>query len=75
MEESADLNAPELWLQMAGDKLDHAQQIYDAGLYDDAISRAYYAMFYAAKGALLKEGVALRKHSAVVAKFRELIER
>ena len=29
MEEPADLNAPDLWLQMAGDKLDHAQQIYD----------------------------------------------
>jgi len=34
--------------------------------------RAYYAMFYAAKGALLTEGLDLRKHSSVVAKFREL---
>jgi len=41
-------------------------------LYDDTISRAYYAMFYAAKAALLNEGLDLRKHSATVAKFREL---
>lgn len=41
-------------------------------LYDDAISRAYYAMFYAAKAALLSKGVDLRRHSASIAKFREL---
>lgn len=29
-------------------------------------------MFYAAKAALLKEGVDLRKHSSAIAKFREL---
>jgi uncharacterized protein (UPF0332 family) len=63
---------PQTWLQVAEMKLENARQIFGLGLYDDAISRAYYAMFYAAKGALLTEGVDLRKHSATVAKFREL---
>lgn len=72
MEESGGLNSPETWLRMADEKLDHAVRIHQVSLHDDAISRAYYAMFYAAKGALLVAGVSLRKHSAVVTKFREI---
>jgi uncharacterized protein (UPF0332 family) len=49
MEDQADLNSPQTWLQLANVKLGHAQKIFDIGLFDDAISRAYYAMFYAAK--------------------------
>jgi uncharacterized protein (UPF0332 family) len=72
MDEPADLTDPRTWLQVAETKLEHAHRIFEAGLYDDVISRAYYAMFYAAKGALLTEGLDLRKHSSVVAKFREI---
>jgi len=36
-------------------KLDLARQILALGLYDDVISWAYYATFYAAKVALLGE--------------------
>jgi len=72
VDEPADLTDPRTWLQVAETKLEHAHQIFEVGLYDDAISRAYYAMFYAAKGALLTEGLDLRKHSSVVAKFREV---
>jgi uncharacterized protein (UPF0332 family) len=72
MEDQADLNSPQTWLQLANVKLGHAQKIFDIGLFDDAISRAYYAMFYAAKAALLSKGVDLRRHSASIAKFREL---
>ena len=66
------MNSPATWLELAENKLDHARRIFEIGLYDDAVSRAYYAMFYAAKGALLAEGVDLRKYSAAVTKFREL---
>jgi uncharacterized protein (UPF0332 family) len=66
------MNSPATWLELAEDKLDHARRIFEIGLYDDAVSRAYYAMFYAAKAALLTEGVDLRRHSSAVAKFREL---
>jgi uncharacterized protein (UPF0332 family) len=57
---------------LAENKLDNARRIFEIGLYDDAVSRAYYAMFYAAKAALLSEGVDLRRHSSAVTKFREL---
>ena len=72
MEDQADLKSPQTWLELAKVKLGHAQQIFEIGLFDDAISRAYYAMFYAAKAALLSKGVELRRHSASIAKFREL---
>lgn len=68
----ADMNSPATWLELAESKLEHARRIFEIGLYDDAVSRAYYAMFYAAKAALLSEGVDLRRHSSAVTKFREL---
>ncbi|KAF0107533.1 MAG: hypothetical protein FD146_1567 [Anaerolineaceae bacterium] len=68
----ADMKDPKTWLVLAEMKLDHARQIFAIGLFDDAISRAYYAMFYAAKAALLSKGLDLRRHSASIAKFREL---
>jgi uncharacterized protein (UPF0332 family) len=61
-----------MWLELAESKLDHARRIFEISLYNDAVSRAYYAMFYAAKAALLSEGVDLRRHSSAVTKFREL---
>ncbi len=66
------MNSPAMWLELAESKLDHARRIFEIGLYDDAVSRAYYAMFYAAKAALLSEDVDLRRHSSAVTKFREL---
>ena len=72
MDEPADLKDPKTWLALAELKLGHAKKIFEIGLYDDAISRAYYAMYFAAKAVLLSEGLDLHKHSAAIAKFREL---
>lgn len=72
MADTADLKDPQTWLEVAEIKLENARQIFNLGLYDDAISRLYYAMFYAVKAALLTEGLDLRKHSSAVIKFREL---
>lgn len=46
-----------------------AEAVLAAGGPDVAISRAYYAMFYAAEALLLQEGKSLSKHSAVIAAF------
>ena len=72
MDAPADMKDPKTWLDLAEIKLGHARQIFDIGLFNDAVSRAYYAMFYAAKAALLSKGLDLRRHSASIAKFREL---
>ena len=39
------------------------------GLYDFAVSRAYYAMFYAAEAILLGEDLRFSSHAAVIAAF------
>ncbi len=49
-----------------------ARNLLDDGDFDFAIARAYYAMFYAAKAALLHRGVNRSKHSGVIAAFGAL---
>jgi uncharacterized protein len=65
----ADLEDPETWLTMAGDKMRSAHVLLTAGCYDDVISVAYYAMLYAAKAALLIEGVKVKSHRGAVSEF------
>lgn len=56
MEKShADLNAAKLTL--------------DAGLYDAAVNRSYYAIFHAARAVLMLNGQDYKKHSGVIAFF------
>ncbi len=54
------------WLKRAADSLSASEVLISEGLLDDAISRAYYAMFYAAKALLIRDEVAVgAKHAAV----------
>jgi uncharacterized protein (UPF0332 family) len=46
-----------------------ARLLADNGLYDAAVSRAYYAMFYIAEAFLLGDGLTFSKHSAVIGEF------
>jgi uncharacterized protein (UPF0332 family) len=46
-----------------------ARRLPDAGDYDFAVSRAYYAMFYVARALLLTRNVRRSKHSGVLAAF------
>jgi uncharacterized protein (UPF0332 family) len=48
-----------------------AQRNFQEGDYDFSASRAYYAMFYMAEGALLAKGASYSKHSGVIAGFWE----
>ncbi len=48
-----------------------ARLLIDNGFLAEAISRAYYAMFYAATALLHSEGIAVSKHSAVIAKAEQ----
>ncbi len=58
------------WLKKANNAVSASEALVSEELFDDAISRAYYAMFYAAKALLIRDGViAGSKHSAVVAAF------
>ena len=58
-------------LRKAQDSLRAARLLDRDGLYDFAVSRAYYVMFYVAEAFLLGQGLSFSKHSAVVAAFGE----
>jgi uncharacterized protein (UPF0332 family) len=56
-------------LRKAKRNLKAAQVLMEKRYYDIAVSRAYYAMFYAAQALLLGDGLSFSKHSAVGAAF------
>ncbi len=59
----------EALLAKARRSLANARLSFDAGDFDFAASRAYYAMFYAAEAALLSRGLEFAKHGSVIAEF------
>jgi|GEM_PF-2001020 len=67
MEEKSELI--QVWLALAEEKLEVAHELLDLSRFDDAVSKAYYVMFYSAKAALLAVDVDLRRHSGVVSQF------
>ncbi len=48
-----------------------AERLLRDGDFDFAVSRAYYAMFYAAQAMLLSREIRRSKHSGVIAAFQE----
>ena len=56
-------------LRKAETKVKAAKLLCEQGYFDDAASRAYYAMFHVAQAFLLAEGLAFSKHSAVISEF------
>ncbi|OHB67940.1 MAG: hypothetical protein A2Y76_07785 [Planctomycetes bacterium RBG_13_60_9] len=58
-------------LERAEQSIEAAKGLIAGGFYDFAASRAYYAAFYAATAALLSEGLALSKHSGVIASVHQ----
>ncbi|MDH7485978.1 MAG: HEPN domain-containing protein [Anaerolineae bacterium] len=61
------LDEVQRWMDKAHSSLKAAETLIEDMLFAEAISRAYYAMFYAAKALLLRDGVDVSSHSAVVA--------
>jgi uncharacterized protein (UPF0332 family) len=58
-------------MRRAERSLRSARNLLDDGDHDFAISRAYYAMFYAATAALLSQNIKRSKHSGVIAAFAQ----
>jgi len=56
-------------LAKARDSLRGARMLAEGRIYDFAVSRAYYAMFYVAKAFLVGKGLTHSKHSSVIAAF------
>lgn len=68
LDKSADL---ELLLQKARRSLVAARRHIEAGDYDFASSRAYYAAFYAMQAVLLTKNLTPAKHSGVIRAFNQ----
>ena len=67
-----ELEEVQTYLSLAEEKLIVARDLLMLKHYRDAVARAYYAMFYAAKAALLTVGVTgIRKHTGIVSFFAE----
>lgn len=59
----------------ARDSLRAARLLADERLFDFAVFRAYYTMFYVAEAFVLGENLSFSKHSAVISKFGECFAR
>ena len=56
-------------MQKANKKLEVAGRLLNSGDYDDAVSRAYYAVFHATQALLLTEGERAETHKGIVMLF------
>jgi hypothetical protein len=56
-------------LEKASERLKVAEKLFRGGDYEDAVSRAYYAMYHAARAALSTVNVFPRTHEGVVSEF------
>ena len=65
----------DLLLVSAELRLKAAQQLLETGFGDDAISRAYYSMYFAATAMFLAKDIRVKTHRGLVARFgREFVE-
>jgi uncharacterized protein (UPF0332 family) len=60
---------PERDLVLAEETLGAAAYLLKGGYYNDAISRAYYAMFYAARALLATRNIHPKGHKGLILKF------
>lgn len=59
-------NRISLFLKKADKKLRTSKKLYDDGEFEDAISRAYYAMYHAARALLLTKHIEPKTHKGVL---------
>ena len=64
-----------LRLTLAKEKIKAAQTLVDSGSYRDAVSRAYYAIYYAAKAFLFFHGKDPHTHKGVSILFHEFCKK
>ncbi len=63
------------WLDRSKTTLLAAQRLVDERLLADAISRIYYAMFYATRALFIRDGFTVKKHASILSLFgREYVQ-
>jgi uncharacterized protein (UPF0332 family) len=56
-------------IEKAISKLESAEYLFDGGYFEDAASRAYYAMYYGARALLALRDIYPKTHSGLISKF------
>ncbi len=56
-------------MERAGEKLEVSKSLLEDGFHSDAVSRAYYAMFFAARALLAERGMYPKTHRGVISQF------
>jgi len=59
----------EILIERAKRRLDAAYHLFEDGFFEDAVSRAYYSMYFAAKALLLKKDITVKTHKGLLSKF------
>ena len=59
----------EMFIGRARRSLDATHHLFRGGFYEDAVSRAYYSMYFAAKALLLKRNITVKTHKGLLSKF------
>jgi len=63
------LDEKEILMEKAHEKLKAAKVLFERKFYSDAVSRAYYAMFYAARALLSEKNIYPKTHRGVISQF------
>jgi uncharacterized protein (UPF0332 family) len=63
------LKEVKLLLERAATKLSAANVLLREGYFDDAVSRAYYSMYFAARAILLTRDIVPKTHKGLISKF------
>ncbi len=58
-------------IKTAKETLEAAKLLYENARYKDSINRSYYVIFHSMRAVLALEGADYKKHSGVIAHFRE----
>ena len=59
----------ELLIEKAKRRLDAAHHLLADAFYEDAVSRAYYSMYFAARALLLKRNITVKTYRGLLSKF------
>lgn len=63
------MDETEILMKNAYEKLEAAKTLFENGFYGDAVSRAYYAMFFASKALLAEKDIYPRTHRGLISQF------
>lgn len=63
------MDEKQILMERAHEKLKVATSLFVTGFYSDAVSRAYYAMFYAARALLSEKNIYPKTHRGVISQF------